>query len=166
MYYSKPLTFNISVKFQKRPLTEAFLSWHVMSCVCMISHIWLFTTPWTVAHQAPLSVEFSREEYWSKLPFPSAGDLPDPGIEPTSLESPVFLFSHYARWWVWDTERISSLPKIHSSTIKDRNGEDLVEAEEIKKRWKNTQKNCTKYLKEPDDYDAVVCHPEPDILES
>ena len=115
MYYSKPLTFNISVKFQKRPLTEAFLSWHVMSCVCMISHIWLFTTPWTVAHQAPLSVEFSREEYWSKLPFPSAGDLPDPGIEPTSLESPVFLFSHYARWWVWDTERISSLLKIHSS---------------------------------------------------
>ena len=55
-------------------------------------------------------------------------------------------------------------PKL--GTIKDRNGEDLVEAEEIKKRWKNTQKNCTKYLKEPDDYDAVVCHPEPDILES
>lgn len=46
------------------------------------------------------------------------------------------------------------------------NSRDLVEAEEIKKRWKNTQKNCTKYLKEPDDYDAVVCHPEPDILES
>ena len=56
------------------------------------------------------------------------------------------------------------MPKL--GTIKDRNGEDLVEAEEIKKRWKNTQKNCTKYLKEPDDYDAVVCHPEPDILES
>ena len=41
----------------------------------------LFTTPWTVAHQAPLSMEFSRQEYWSELSFPSQGDLPDPGIE-------------------------------------------------------------------------------------
>ena len=44
----------------------------------------LFVTPWTVAHQAPLSVEFSRQEYWSGLPFPSPEDLPDPGIEPMS----------------------------------------------------------------------------------
>ena len=44
-------------------------------------------TPWTVAYQAPLSMEFSRQEYWSGLPFPSLGDLPDPGIEPTSLAS-------------------------------------------------------------------------------
>ena len=41
----------------------------------------LFVTPWTVAYQAPPSKEFSREEYWSGLPFPSPGDLPDPGIE-------------------------------------------------------------------------------------
>ena len=41
-------------------------------------------TPWTVAHQAPLSMEFSRQEDWSELPFPSPGDLPDPGIEPKS----------------------------------------------------------------------------------
>ena len=40
--------------------------------------------PWTVAHQAPLSIEFSRQEYWSGLPFPSPGGLPDPGIEPGS----------------------------------------------------------------------------------
>ena len=44
----------------------------------------LFVTPWTVAHQAPLSMGFSRQEYWSGLPFPSPGDLPDPGIEPRS----------------------------------------------------------------------------------
>ena len=44
-------------------------------------------TPWTVAHQAPLSVGFSRQEYWSRLPFPSPRDLPDPGIKP---ESPAF----------------------------------------------------------------------------
>ena len=41
-------------------------------------------TPWTVAHQAPLSMGFSRQEYWSGLPFPSPGDLPNPGIEPGS----------------------------------------------------------------------------------
>ena len=41
-------------------------------------------TPWMVAHQAPLSMGFSRQEYWSRLPFPSPGDLPDPGIEPRS----------------------------------------------------------------------------------
>ena len=46
-----------------------------------LSCVWLFVTPWTVAHQAPLSMGFSRQEYWSGLPFPSPGDLPDPGIE-------------------------------------------------------------------------------------
>ena len=46
-------------------------------------------TPGTVARQAPLSMEFFRQEYWSGLPFPSAGDLPNPGIEPTSLASPA-----------------------------------------------------------------------------
>ena len=48
------------------------------------SCVQLFATPWTVAHQAPLSMEFSRQEYWSRLPFPSPGDLPNPGIEPRS----------------------------------------------------------------------------------
>ena len=47
-----------------------------------LSRVRLFVTPWTVAYQAPLSVGFSRQEYWSGLPFPSPGDLPDPGIEP------------------------------------------------------------------------------------
>ena len=50
----------------------------------MLSHVQLFATPWTIAHQAPLSMEFSRQEYWSGLPFPSPGDLPDPGIKPAS----------------------------------------------------------------------------------
>ena len=47
-----------------------------------LSHVRLFATPWTVAYQASPSLGFSREEYWSGLPFPSPGDLPDPGIEP------------------------------------------------------------------------------------
>jgi len=45
-------------------------------------------TPWTVAHQAPLSMGFSRQEYWSGGPFPSPGGLPDPGFKPASLASP------------------------------------------------------------------------------
>ena len=49
-----------------------------------LSRVRLFATPWTVAYQAPPSVGFSRQEYWSGLPFPSPGDLPDPGIEPRS----------------------------------------------------------------------------------
>ena len=49
-----------------------------------LSHVQLFAAPWTVAYQASPSMGFSRQEYWSGLPFPSAGDLPDPGIEPGS----------------------------------------------------------------------------------
>ena len=49
-----------------------------------LSRVRLFATPWTVAYQVPPSMGFSRQEYWSGLPFPSPGDLPDPGIEPGS----------------------------------------------------------------------------------
>ena len=49
-----------------------------------LSRVWLFATPWTVPHQASLSMRFSRQEYWNGLPFPSRGDLLDPGIEPRS----------------------------------------------------------------------------------
>ena len=54
--------------------------------VCVLSHsrVWLFATLWTVARQVPLSMEFSRQEYWSGLPFPYPGNLPNPGIEPRS----------------------------------------------------------------------------------
>ena len=51
----------------------------------MLSHVQLFVTPWTVACQAALSMEFSRKEFWSGLPFPSPGDLPDPGLNPGLL---------------------------------------------------------------------------------
>ena len=52
-----------------------------------LSHVQLFAIPWTLALQAPLSMEFSRQEYWSGLPFPSPGDLPGPRIKPASLKS-------------------------------------------------------------------------------
>ena len=53
-------------------------------CAQLLSHVQLFATPWTVACQAPLSMGFSRQEYWSGLPLPSPGDLSNPGIEPGS----------------------------------------------------------------------------------
>ena len=57
----------------------------VRVCVCYVfSRVQFFMTPWTVAHQAPLSMEFSRQEYWIRLPFPSPGDLSNPGMKPGS----------------------------------------------------------------------------------
>ena len=59
---------------------------HVTACwYCLVTQLCPDSvTVWTLAHQAPLSMEFSRQEYWRGLPFPSPGDLPDPGIEPVS----------------------------------------------------------------------------------
>ena len=57
--------------------------------LCHFSHVWLFATLWTAACQAPLSMGFSQQGYWSGLPCPSAGDRLHPGIEPASLMSPA-----------------------------------------------------------------------------
>ena len=70
---------NKAVIFLKTYLKHPFIQ------VKSLSHVRLSPTPWTIAGLAPLSMEFSRQEYWSGLPFPSPGDLPDPGIEPASL---------------------------------------------------------------------------------
>ena len=88
---------SFDVKFQLGSFFEPLRAWHVYMCVCMcmcvcvcvrtqlLSLVRLFATPWTVVHQAPLFMGFSRQEYWSGLPFPFPGDLPDPGIKPGSL---------------------------------------------------------------------------------
>ena len=76
----------------------------VTVCACMLSHfshVWLFEDLWTWACQAPLSIGLSRQEYWSGLLCPPLGDLPDPGIEPTSLTSPTLagrFFTISATW--------------------------------------------------------------------
>ena len=62
---------------------------NVQTSVCVLSHVQLFAASWTVACQAPLSVEFSRQEYQKGLPFPPPEDLPDQGIKPTSAASPA-----------------------------------------------------------------------------
>ena len=67
----------------------------------ILSYIHIFVAPYTVACQAPLPMEFSRQEYWNELPFYTPGDLPDPGIEPTSPVSPALadrFFTTSATW--------------------------------------------------------------------
>ena len=68
----------------------------------LLSCVWLFAIPWTVAHQASLSMEFSRQEYWSGLPFLPPGNIPDPGIKHTSPVSPSLAgrFLYYCAIWV------------------------------------------------------------------
>ena len=60
-----------------------------------LAHVQLFVTQWTVAHQVSLSMGFSRQEHWSRLPCPPPGDLPNPGIKPASLTSPVLAGSFF-----------------------------------------------------------------------
>ena len=70
-------------------------------------YVQLFATPWTVARQAPLSMGFSRQEYWSGLPCPLLGNFSNPGVKPVSLMSPALaggFFTTGAIWeaWIWD----------------------------------------------------------------
>ena len=70
----------------------------MLSC---FSHVWFCVTLWTVAHQAPLSMEFTRQEYWSRLPFPSSGDLPDPESKRLSLKSPALVGGFFTTNAIW-----------------------------------------------------------------
>ena len=84
-------TFWTKVRLKPSPLSSELLKapWvHVCMLSCL-TRVQLFVTPWTVACQAPLSMGFSRQEYWSKLPCLTLGDLPNLGIKPKSLTSPI-----------------------------------------------------------------------------
>ena len=61
--------------------------------------------PWTIAHQVPLTLGFSRKEYWSGLPFPSPGDLPDPGIELASLATPPLAGGFFTTSATWEAKK-------------------------------------------------------------
>ena len=67
-------------------------------CVCTFSRVRLFVTPWTVAHQAPRSRGFSRQEYWSGLPFPT------PGVKPESLSSPALAGGFFTTSTTWESD--------------------------------------------------------------
>ena len=79
-----------------------YIGWHWLSFkseVKFLSRVQLFGTPWIVACQAPLSTEFSRQEYWSGLPFPSLGDLPNPEIGPESPALQTDALPSEPPWW-------------------------------------------------------------------
>ena len=71
--------------------------YHTNACVCAqsLSHVPLFVTPWTIARQAPMSMGFPSQEYWSGLAFPLSGELPNPGIELASPASPELAGSYF-----------------------------------------------------------------------
>ena len=96
-----PLTFSSDYECQRPHLANSSLClensvWH-SGCACMLSEVMSDSAiPWTVAHQAPLSTGFPRQEYWSGLPFPSPGDLPNSGIKAASpvLQADCLPLSH------------------------------------------------------------------------
>ena len=97
--------------FSKRQ--ETILDWLDTNCIssnilcCHFSHVWLFATLWTVALQAPLSMEFSRQEYWSGLPCPSPEDLSDPGIKLASPMSPALAGRFFTTSATWEAQVVS-----------------------------------------------------------
>ena len=70
----------------------------------ILSYVQLFVTPWTVAFQAPLSMEFSRQEEWNGLPFPTPGNLPNPGIELASPVSPALASGFLTTSITWEAQ--------------------------------------------------------------
>ena len=94
------------LKANRLKTQEELISQFKSMCVGALSgfsRVQLFAAPWTIACQGPLSMEFSRQEYWSRVPFPSPGDLPDPGMETESTASPALasgFFTISAPWGV------------------------------------------------------------------
>ena len=76
-------------------------------CVCALSHVRLFATLCTEARQAPLSMEFSRQNYWSGLPCPTPEDLPDPEVETVSLVSPASVARFFTISATWEAPEAS-----------------------------------------------------------
>ena len=91
-------------------------------CAQSLSCVQLFVTPWTVALKAVLSIEFFRQEYWSRLPFPTPGDLPEPGIKPPSLAS-LALTGRFS-----STVPLGSLMDSDTSPIKELIQSDFMSA--------------------------------------
>ena len=113
---------NVALGFEWDPGAErgcqvkTLETWSVKLWVCVVSRVQLFTTPWTVAHQASLSRGFSRQKYWSGLPFPPPGHLPDVGLNPRLLrllywQAGSLPLSHLgSRWMKSGLQLITALP--------------------------------------------------------
>ena len=98
----RPWTFEVICQ-ESKSIVQGFLQ---NEWVKSLSRVRLFATPWTIAYQASPSMGFSRQEYWNGLPFPSPGDLPDPGIKPAleadalTSEHPGVFLRTYSEWYL------------------------------------------------------------------
>ena len=94
---SEKAGFKLNIQRAKIMASAPITSWQ-MCVLSRFSCVWFFVTPWTVVHQAPLSMRFSRQENWGGLPFPSPGDLPNPGIKPMSSVLAGGFFTTSTTW--------------------------------------------------------------------
>ena len=104
LYIEIVILLNKNTKVESSTLcTQVYTQWYMKVCVCVscFSPVWFLVTPWTVAHQPPLSMGFSGQEYWNGLPFPSPRDLPDPGVEPAFLTSPALAGEFFTTCATW-----------------------------------------------------------------
>ena len=88
-----------------------------MCACCHFSRVRLFVALWTVAHQAPLSMGFSRQEDWSGVPCPPPGDLPKAGIEPPPLTSPALAGSFFTTSTTWEAHGVLTLNAKYSALL-------------------------------------------------
>ena len=93
---------------------ERLGSTYIHCILCRFSRVQLLTTQWAVAGQAPLSTGFSRQEYWSKLSCPPPWDLPDPGIEATSLMSPALAGRFFTTSATWEAHIYTAAKSLQS----------------------------------------------------
>ena len=117
------------VVIHEQPILGIRQVWKYMRA-CILSRfnsVWLFATPWTVAHQTPLSVEFSRQEYWRGLPFLPPGDLPNPGVEPVSCVSLALAGGFFTPSTIWETPgRSAPVSNLRRQDDKTRNNFRLL----------------------------------------
>ena len=105
-------------------------------CCCLVAKsIELFATPWTIVCQAPLSVGFPRQEYWSGLPFPLSWDHPDPGIEPSSLMSPALAGRFFTTEWPGKPSNFTYL-NINNQTQKECERNSICNTKWREWKWK------------------------------
>ena len=96
-------------------------------CVCVLSRfscVWLFATPWMVTCQAPLSMRFSRQEFWSGLASPPPEDLPDPRTEPASLTSPALAGEFFTSSTTWEAKELTKRRKRMDFAMSSRGKQD------------------------------------------
>ena len=113
---------------------------HMLSC---FSHVCLFVTPWTVAHQVLPFVGFSRREQWSGLPCPPAGDLPDPGTEPQTLVSLAWQALYYLCHLGSTTKVAGSFLKVGRTSTQQK-----FNLKKINSKMQNKKKKITNFLLE------------------